>query len=303
MASFDPVIKWSGSKRSQAKEILKYFPKAIKTYYEPFVGGASILYALLQSDIPVEHYICSDVNSDLISLYDVIKCNPDAVVAHYTKLWGELNANTDISYKKAYFETIRTRLNSEHNPLDFMFIMRTTTNGMPRYNSSGEFNNSFHVTRTGIYPQTLAEVVYDWSKLLNRYNVEFRCCSYEDIQPIDIADFMYLDPPYANTKGMYYGTIDYIALYSYIRNLPCGYAMSFDGKVSVADTNEVIDRTEFIPSDIYTDCKYIYSGNSSFRRVIGKSNHADVYESLYLKIVDAGYTPMIRKSNGNKKLF
>ena len=36
---FQPVIKWSGSKRSQANDILKFFPKQINTYYEPFCGG------------------------------------------------------------------------------------------------------------------------------------------------------------------------------------------------------------------------------------------------------------------------
>lgn len=40
---FEPVIKWSGSKRSQANEILKYFPKEIDTYYEPFCGGLQFL--------------------------------------------------------------------------------------------------------------------------------------------------------------------------------------------------------------------------------------------------------------------
>lgn len=34
---FKPIIKWSGSKRSQSEEIIKRFPKEIKTYYEPFV--------------------------------------------------------------------------------------------------------------------------------------------------------------------------------------------------------------------------------------------------------------------------
>ena len=33
---YEPVIKWSGSKRSQAEQILKYFPREIDTYYEPF---------------------------------------------------------------------------------------------------------------------------------------------------------------------------------------------------------------------------------------------------------------------------
>ena len=39
---FQPVIKWSGSKRSQASEIIKYFPKQIDTYFEPFCGGAAL---------------------------------------------------------------------------------------------------------------------------------------------------------------------------------------------------------------------------------------------------------------------
>lgn len=42
MSNFKPVIKWSGSKRSQSDEILKHFPNEIDTYFEPFVGGGSI---------------------------------------------------------------------------------------------------------------------------------------------------------------------------------------------------------------------------------------------------------------------
>lgn len=43
MSSLQPVIKWSGSKRSQAEEIISYFPRNYNTYYEPFIGGGSIL--------------------------------------------------------------------------------------------------------------------------------------------------------------------------------------------------------------------------------------------------------------------
>ena len=70
---FQPVIKWSGSKRSQANDIISYFPKEIATYYEPFCGGASILRALLDSDIKVHHYVASDLNKDLIDLFLAIK--------------------------------------------------------------------------------------------------------------------------------------------------------------------------------------------------------------------------------------
>ena len=158
---FEPVIKWSGSKRSQAENILTYFPREIDTYYEPFCGGASVLRRLLSGDIKVNHYVCSDLNGGLINLWNEIINHPERVSSHYKELWNELNADNDKQRKKEYFAMVRERYNKEHNPLDFMFIMRTTTNGMPRYNRDGEFNNSFHVTRDGIIPDTLEKIIYE----------------------------------------------------------------------------------------------------------------------------------------------
>ena len=273
---FEPVIKWSGSKRSQAENILTYFSKEIDTYYEPFCGGASVLRRLLSSDIKVNRYVCSDLNSGLIDLWNEIINNPERVSSYYKKLWNELNQDDDKQRKKEYFATVRERYNREHNPLDFMFIMRTTTNGMPRYNRDGEFNNSFHVTRNGIIPETLEKIIYEWSELLNKNKVEFIACSYDEIKPKE-NDFVYLDPPYANTKGMYYGTIDYEKLWNWLRNLPCKYALSFDG-ISGEE-----DNTWNVPQDVYSRHEYLLNGNSSFKRTIGKSNDSIVYESLYLK--------------------
>lgn len=70
---FNPVIKWSGSKRSQSEVIVSNFPKKITIYYEPFVGGGSVLYQLLNSDIKVESFIYSDINEDLIKLWNIMK--------------------------------------------------------------------------------------------------------------------------------------------------------------------------------------------------------------------------------------
>ena len=273
---FEPVIKWSGSKRSQAENILMYFPKEIDTYYEPFCGGASVLRRLLSSNIKINRYVCSDLNSGLIDLWNEIINHPEQVSSYYKKLWNELNMDDDKQRKKEYFATVRERYNREHNPLDFMFIMRTTTNGMPRYNRDGEFNNSFHVTRNGILPDTLEKIIYEWSGLLRKNKVEFIACSYEEIKPKE-NDFVYLDPPYANTKGMYYGTIDYEKLWNWLRGLSCKYALSFDG-ISGEE-----DNTWDVPKDVYSRHEYLLSGNSSFKRTIGKSNDSIVYESLYLK--------------------
>ena len=274
---FEPVIKWSGSKRSQAEEIIKYFPKEIDTYYEPFIGGGSMMRTLIDDNsIKIKSIICSDINADLINLWNCVKNDFEGVYFHYKSLWNELNKDDNKERKKAFFNEIRARYNAERNPLDFMFIMRTTTNGMPRYNKDGEFNNSFHITRDGIIPDKLYKILEEWSYKLNKKNVKFIVSDYKDITPQE-NDFIYMGPPYANTKGMYFGGIDNEKLFDYIRNLKCKFALSFDGK------SGNVDNTYNVPEDIYDKHIYIKSGNSSFKRVIGKSNNSIVYESLYLK--------------------
>lgn len=273
---YEPVIKWSGSKRTQAGGILSCFPKEIDTYYEPFCGGASVLRRLLDSKIKVNNYICSDLNNGLISLWKEIKENPGLVSSHYRQLWNELNKDDDKQRKKEYFASVRERYNKENNPLDFMFIMRTVVNGLPRYNKHGAFNNSFHITRNGIMPEKLDKIIHEWSRLLDINNVRFISCSYEKINPSK-RDFIYLDPPYANTKGMYYGCIDYEKLWEWLRRLPCGYVLSFDG-ISGSE-----DNTWDVPGDIYSEHKYLLNGNSSFKKITGRSKDSIIYESLYIR--------------------
>ena len=274
--NFQPAIKWSGSKRSQCDEIISYFPRKIETYYESFLGGGSVAYRLMNSDINVNKFVLSDLNSDLINLYKLIQNDYKSVVSHYELLWNELNKDSDFERKKLYFAEIRKRLNEKHDPKDFMFIMRTTINGMPRYNSDGEFNNSFHITRNGIEPFRLEKILKEWNDTLNNHNVEFINASYDEFCPNE-NDFCYYDPPYANTKGMYFGVIDNGKFFSFLSDLKCPYCFSFDGFC------EDEDSTYDVPKSVYDEHVYLKNGNSSFRRVIGNKTDKIIYESLYIK--------------------
>ena len=284
MIKFQPIIKWSGSKRSQCEDILEYFPQTINTYYEPFCGGCSMLMGLMNSDIFVKRYVCSDINKDLIALWEKVKYSPDEIYESYVKLWEELNKDNDIYRKRKFFEEQRDIYNKTHDPLVFFFIMRTTTNGMPRYNQKGEFNNSFHVTRNGIKPELLKPILTEWSVKLRKNNVEFVHRSYEEILgEVKEGDFIYMDPPYFNTKGMYFGGIDFESFFVFLENVSkmnVRFALSFDGK------SGNVDNTYNIPNDCYRRHLYIKSGNSSFKRTIGKDKNAIVYESLYLNYDD-----------------
>ena len=269
-----PLMKWSGSKRSQSDEICSRIGRGYGTYYEPFLGGGSIMFTLMRlDDGRFRKFVGSDLNADLIATYNAIRSRPHDIVDAYREHYRSL-VSLSMDERKKYFNRVRSRLNSDHDPCDFFWIMRTTTNGMPRYNGKGEFNNSLHVTRDGMAPDAIEKIVLSYSSLMNRLDVEFRSCPYSDIAPEE-GDFAYFDPPYAATKGMYYGSIDNDALFSYLGELKCDWMMSFDGKAGDDD------MTADVPKEIYDTHEYIRNGNSSFRRVIGKDRDCIVYESLY----------------------
>lgn len=233
---------------------------------------------LIESPIKVQHFICSDINHDLINLWQVIKEAPDELMDGYFKLWSELNRDEDIERRKDFYTEVRTKFNKYHSDsAQFLFLMRTCFNGMPRYNRNGEFNTSLHFTRPGISPDKLEVIIRDWNKVLNDRHVDFFCCSYSEIEPSQ-GDFVYLDPPYANTDGMYSGGINLEEFYQWLRALPCSYALSFDGKVKNKDF------TQNVPSDLFSEHHYISSGNSSFRRLKTPEKDAVVMESLYVQL-------------------
>lgn len=275
MVKFKPVIKWTGSKRHQVIDILKHTPKEINTYYEPFIGGGSVLFSVINSDINVNKYVCSDINSDLITLWNTIKNEPQFLFDEYTRMWNEINSIESDEDRKEYFYKVRNKFNETRRPELFLFLSRTCTNGLIRYNSSGNFNTSYHFNRTGIKPDTYKKILFEWSNKLIENNVQFINQSYEEVLSED-GDFLYLDPPYFKTKGVYYGEIEYETFFDWMRKQEGKYLLSFNGKIGKED------NTYEIPKDLFSEHLYLHSGRSSFKD-LRTGNTEQVYESLYVK--------------------
>ena len=191
MKPLQPVIKWSGSKRTVASQLGDFFLPA-KTYYEPFVGGGAMM-----PFAKANKGKASDIIPELIALWNEIKNNPELVATEYETRWNKLqNEGHQVFYE------VRDVFNKTKNPLDFLFLTRTCLNGMIRYNNAGEFNNSLHLTRPGIAPKRLSTIIYQWHQIIRKFeflNVDYREC----LADVKEGDFVFLDPPYGGTKSRY----------------------------------------------------------------------------------------------------
>ena len=158
--------------------------------------------------------------------------------------------------------------------------MRTCTNGVPRYNHYGQFNNTLHLTRDGINPKRLEKIINQWSKVLNEHNVEFRRCDYSEIFGIvEEDDFLYIDPPYELTRstGKFFGKIDHLDLFDRIRLInenEIRYALSFDGGDNTPDY-------VIVPPDCYVTQINICAKNGGYRKTQQRLD-TTIFESLYI---------------------
>mgnify|MGYP001375042327 CR=1 FL=1 len=81
MKHIKPLLKWVGGKTQIIKTILEQFPNKIKNYHEIFMGGGSVIIALLceieQGNIEVCNNIYGyDINPYVINFYNCVKEHP-----------------------------------------------------------------------------------------------------------------------------------------------------------------------------------------------------------------------------------
>lgn len=197
---------------------------------EPFVGGGSMFLHLLQAE-RFDRYHINDKNSDLIGLWNAIKAEPQALSDKYAELWSVINGMSDIEQRQAEFRRIRGLFNETRDPYLFLFLTRTSYNGLVRYNSKGEFNTSYHFTRKGVDPKELKKNLTYWSGLMNTSDVTITNQNYDEIQYPDEC-FVFLDPPYQGSDGlMYDGKFSQEQFLTFLRDLRCDNMVTLSTKI------------------------------------------------------------------------
>lgn len=264
---FDPVIKWSGSKRCVAASLRHLFPRAA-SYFEPFVGGGALL-----PFRPCRDAVAGDVIAELISLWTCIRDEPEKTAAEYAGRWQRLQDDGHTAYY-----AIRKDFNRTRNPHDFLFITRTCVNGLIRFNANGDFNNSLHHTRPGIAPHRLREIIRKWSAAIQ--GVVFVTTDYrETLAAVAEGDLVFLDPPYAGTRGRYSQVkFDVESFYQELQRLNrvgAKWVVTFDGYAG--------ERTyaAALPQKLFRSRLALPTGNSPFTRLMRTGVDA-VVESVYL---------------------
>jgi DNA adenine methylase len=211
-----PFLKWVGGKTQIIKTVFEHFPSAMQNYHEPFLGGGSVLLALLsQPHLKITGKIyASDLNVTLISVYQYVQKQPAELIAAVKKITAAFAEakGTVVNRKPAtfseaqsspesYYYWIRQTFNAlppaAHTTLEaaalFLFLNKTCFRGMYR-----EGPNGFNVPY-GNYnqPSILDEAhIYAVSALIQP--VIFTAQSYQTaLKEVQPGDFVYLDPPYA----------------------------------------------------------------------------------------------------------
>ena len=124
-----------------------------------------------------------------------------------------------------------------------------------------------------MYIDDVEKLITKYNNLFNQNNIEFKHLNYAETTPSG-NDILYCDPPYQNTKGMYFGGFNNKDFIEWLNKIKCKWILSYDGKINENKVDHI--------SPCYVRHEYLLSGNSSFRRVIGKSNNSIISESLYL---------------------
>lgn len=181
-----PFIKWVGGKRKLLPELLKSVPTVFGTYYEPFLGGGALFFALNR-----ERAVLSDTNWDLIRAYTYVRDNVEALIKALLCLERSKETYLELRAKDP------SQLSDGAAAVRFIYLLKCGFNGIWRVNKSGKYNVPFGENKGEICD---APALRAASRALQR--VTIRCDEFDntvEVSEISRArrgDLVYFDPPY-----------------------------------------------------------------------------------------------------------
>jgi len=180
--SAQPFLKWAGGKRRLLPDLLHCLPEAYGTYFEPFLGGGALFFAVepLQA-------VLSDTNERLVRTWQTVRDAPDALIEKLSTF----------PHDEEFFLAQRQRDIDAEDDVEvaawLLYLNRTAYNGLYRVNSKGGFNVPF-----GRYENpTICDVerIRHCSEVLSGVEIHHRDFT-TVLEEAQAGDFVYFDPPY-----------------------------------------------------------------------------------------------------------
>lgn len=204
-----PFLKWVGGKTQLLDEIIplidrKTYDKESFIYVEPFVGGGSVLFNVIENFKNIKYAIINDLNKDLTDCYDTMAGNLyDAFKENLNLIQEQYNRTPT----KQTYESFRKHYNTERDTMPkyeksayFVALNKLCFNGIYRVNRNGEFNVPWNQKK---YVTLFDEDNLDRCRMLLKDKVVIMNGDYWNTEiGIDLARverssvLYYLDPPY-----------------------------------------------------------------------------------------------------------
>ncbi len=183
-----PFLKWVGGKTQLLDAILRVLPEDIPTYYEPFVGGGAVFFALAMRK-RFRRAVLNDWNQELVDTYKVVRDFPADLIGQLSRL----------KYDKDVFEALRKVKLDQFSPVRraarMIYLNKTCFNGLYRVNKAGVFNSPFG--KFAAPPRIFDEAnILGCSAALQHF-VSLQATDFAVVaEQAEANDIVYFDPPY-----------------------------------------------------------------------------------------------------------
>lgn len=188
-STIKPFLKWAGSKLQLLPVIRSLRPAYHGTYFEPFLGSGAVLL-----DWQPECFVASDLNAELINLYQVVRAYPKSLLR--AAQWFPNNASAYQFIRGLDRDAQRfAALTPVNRAARMLYLNRTGFRGLYRVNRKGLCNTPYGHQKGPFRPP--ASRVLAASSFFRSARSGLRRDDFEDV----LADaregsFAYLDPPY-----------------------------------------------------------------------------------------------------------
>lgn len=188
-----PFLQWVGGKR----EFISRYPEVLdiefSTYYEPFLGGGAMMFAMS----PLRAVV-GDSNDELINAYCVVRDDVEQLIVVLEQLQARHSKDFYMKVRELDRQTTWQHEDAVSRAARFLYLNKTGFNGVYRVNRKGQYNVPIG--------STLNKLICDPAvlKAASEFftDKEFLHGDFaEVVSSAQEGDFVYFDPPYVPLGG------------------------------------------------------------------------------------------------------